>query len=100
MAAVKTTLMRTLLGLIPCIDGEINIAGKTLVSGHQQNLQSSCLCSSSFTIYPFLFNVIDMVVMGRGAHLSFFSMPSSKDKAMAMENLRNALTFSSCSPNF
>lgn len=28
-----------------------------------------------------------MVIMGRGAHISFFSMPSSQDKAMAMETL-------------
>ncbi|MCO8051680.1 MULTISPECIES: ABC transporter ATP-binding protein [Proteus] len=83
----KTTLMRTLLGLIPCIDGEINIAGKTLSEWSPTELAKVVAYVPQATHIPFSFNVIDMVVMGRGAHLSFFSMPSSQDKTMAMETL-------------
>lgn len=83
----KTTLMRTLLGLIPCIDGEINIVGKALSEWSPTELAKVVAYVPQATHIPFSFNVIDMVVMGRGAHLSFFSMPSSQDKTMAMETL-------------
>lgn len=83
----KTTLMRTLLGLLPCIEGHIKIADKELSKWSPTDLAKVVAYVPQATHIPFSFSVIDMVVMGRGAHLSFFSMPSKQDKLMAIETL-------------
>ena len=83
----KTTLMRTLLGLLPAISGSITIANKSLTEWSPTELAKVIAYVPQASHIPFAFNVIDMVIMGRGAHLSFFSMPNKQDKAMAMEIL-------------
>lgn len=83
----KTTLMRTLLGLLPSITGEITIADKPLNTWSPTELAKVVAYVPQASHIPFSFNVIDMVMMGRGAHLSFFSMPNKQDKAMAIETL-------------
>ncbi|QAV22718.1 ABC transporter ATP-binding protein [Proteus hauseri] len=83
----KTTLMRTLLGLLPTISGTITIADKSLTKWSPTELAKVIAYVPQASHIPFAFNVIDMVIMGRGAHLSFFSMPNKQDKAMAMETL-------------
>ncbi|HCL6186638.1 TPA: ABC transporter ATP-binding protein [Proteus mirabilis] len=83
----KTTLMRTLLGLLPSLAGHIIIEGKEISKWSPTDLAKVIAYVPQATHLPFSFKVIDMVIMGRGAHISFFSMPSSQDKAMAMETL-------------
>lgn len=83
----KTTLMRTLLGLLPRISGDIVLANKNLSEWSPTELARVVAYVPQATHIPFSFNVIDMVIMGRGAHLSLFSMPSKLDKALAIETL-------------
>ncbi|WP_368939714.1 ABC transporter ATP-binding protein [Proteus mirabilis] len=83
----KTTLMRTLLGLLPSLAGHIIIEGKEISKWSPTDLAKVIAYVPQATHLPFSFKVIDMVIMGRGAHISFFSMPSIQDKAMAMETL-------------
>lgn len=83
----KTTLMRTLLGLLPRISGDILLADKNVSEWSPTELARVVAYVPQATHIPFSFNVIDMVIMGRGAHLSLFSMPSKLDKALAIETL-------------
>ncbi|MEC5345148.1 ABC transporter ATP-binding protein [Brenneria populi] len=70
----KTTLIHTLLGRLPPLSGQIRRHGRI---GFVPQL---------FTP-PFSYSVLDMVLMGRAAHVGLFSMPSARDVAIAEEAL-------------
>ena len=75
----KTTLFRTLLGLLPTHAGSIALGGKPL---------ESCTPSARARLMAyvpqagnnyFAFTVRDVVLMGRTAHLGLFAAPGAKD---------------------
>ena len=77
----KTTLLKTLLGLIPPLAGEVRLAGRPLAAmpvrerarllGYVPQAQASA----------FGFSVFEMVLMGRTAHAGALSRPSARDEA-------------------
>lgn len=83
----KSTLFKTLLGLLPPLAGEIFLQGKAL------NLCSRQFIAQQIGYVPqaqegqFAFSVLDIVLMGRAAHLGLFSQPSQGDQQMAMQIL-------------
>lgn len=82
----KTTLMRTMLGLLPALKGDITLAGKPL-----QNWSSAQLVQHAYVPQahsgPFSYSVLDMVSMGRSAHLRLFSSPHQRDHQLARDAL-------------
>ncbi|MDX6912006.1 ABC transporter ATP-binding protein [Hafnia paralvei] len=83
----KTTLMRTLLGLLPVLHGEIALAGKPLPQWSAAKLAQKVAYVPQAHNGPFSYNVIDMVTMGRSAHLGLFASPNLRDRQLALDTL-------------
>jgi iron complex transport system ATP-binding protein len=83
----KTTLFKTLLGLIGALEGLVSIAGLPIQTWPRQQLarQIAYVPQAHTSMFPFL--VLDMVVMGRTAHLGLFSAPREVDWERAREAL-------------
>lgn len=79
----KTTFFKTILGLLKCQNGGVYIDGENIKSwSHAQIARSIGYIPQSH--HPqFPFKVIDIVLMGRTAHLGTFASPSPNDIAAA-----------------
>lgn len=84
----KTTLIKSLLGLIPIIKGDIYLAQKSLKSYKQQDIAKVIAYVPQAHDTPFNFTAIDMVIMGFTTQLSIFSIPSHKERALALYQLQ------------
>ena len=90
----KTTLFRTLLGLLPAHGGAISLGGTSLAilltpPARAKRMAYVPQAGNSY----FAFTVRDVVLMGRTAHLGLFAAPGAKDFAAAdaaLEELRIA----------
>lgn len=83
----KTTLFKTLLGLIPPIGGTIRVEGQTLADLSRQAVARRIAYVPQSYRGDFAYTVLDLVVMGRTAFLGAFSTPSRADLGIAMEAL-------------
>lgn len=87
-AVGKSTLFKCILGI------HKNSKGKILLEDKDIKKLSSKEISSYFTYIPqvaninYNYKVIDIVLMGRTRHISFFSLPSSEDIKKAKEALK------------
>ncbi len=79
----KTTLFKTLLGLLPAQEGRVLLDGDDLSHWPRQRLARhiAYVPQAHDAFFPFL--VRDVVVMGRAAHIGLFSQPSAADHRMA-----------------
>lgn len=84
----KTTLIKSLLGLIPIIHGDIILDKKPLKSYKQPDIAKVIAYVPQAHDTPFNFSVIDMVMMGFTSQLSIFSIPSHKERALAVHQLK------------
>lgn len=84
----KTTLFKTMLGLIPTQAGEVLIGGRPMASLPRKDIARRIAYVPQAHAAQFPYRVIDMVVMGRTAHLGLFAAPSSADRDKAHEALR------------
>ena len=73
--AGKTTLFKTLLGLIPALGGEVVIDGRPLGALTRSELARSMAYVPQAQVMEFAYTVLDLVLMGRTAHLGPFSAP-------------------------
>jgi iron complex transport system ATP-binding protein len=79
----KTTLFRTLLGLLPPHGGEVRLEGAPLESlSRAQIARRIGYVPQGHSAY-FAFTVLDFVLMGRTAHVGVFSVPGRKDREVA-----------------
>ena len=83
----KTTLFKTLLGLIRPHGGDVRIGGRNLATLSRPELARSVAYVPQAHSAQFPYTVLDMVVMGRTAHLGIFAAPSSADRDKAVEAL-------------
>lgn len=83
----KTTLFKTLLGLLPPLAGKVEIGGSDLSGLNQQTIARQIAYVPQAQITEFAYSVLDLVVMGRTAHLDAFAAPRTADYATAMEAL-------------
>jgi iron complex transport system ATP-binding protein len=83
----KTTLLKTLLGLLAPQAGEVQLDGKplSLYSSRERARLIAYVPQSHFT--TFAFTVEAIVLMGRTAHSPLFSWPSDADRAVAVRAL-------------
>ena len=83
----KTTLMKTLLGLLPPKAGEISIDNTPLRDWSAAALARRVAYVPQAHNMPFSFRVADMVALGRSAHLSLFAAPGRAERQMAEQEL-------------
>lgn len=84
----KTTLFKSILGLQPPIEGRILFDGEDIRNWSRRRLALRVGYVAQAHTPPFPFKVIDVVAMGRAAHIGMFARPSPRDIAIAEEVLR------------
>ena len=83
----KTTLFKTLLGLIPPIAGRVTFDGEDLArwSRKKRARTVAYVPQAHAAFFPFL--VSDVVLMGRAARLTLFEQPGAADRDAAAQAL-------------
>ncbi len=79
----KTTLFRTLLGLLPALAGEVRVDGTELSRWTRRAVARRIAYVPQAHASFFPFAVRDIVLMGRTAHLGLFAVPGAHDIAEA-----------------
>lgn len=83
----KTTLLKTVLGLLPPMGGQAMLRGRSIASmGDKERARAIAYIPQAHTP-PFPFSVADVVLMGRTPHIGRFSSVSHEDKRIAWESL-------------
>jgi iron complex transport system ATP-binding protein len=83
----KTTLLRTLLGLLPARAGEVRVAGRPLEACSAQERARLIAYVPQSHVATFAFDVETIVLMGRTAHGNLFSRPTAHDRAVVQAML-------------
>ncbi len=83
----KTTLFRTLLGLLRPHGGRVRIDGSDLRDLARRTVARRIGYVPQAHSGYFPFTVADVVLMGRTAHIGLFAAPSDKDRRVAHETL-------------
>jgi iron complex transport system ATP-binding protein len=83
----KTTLFKTMLGLLPAQAGEVRLEGAALAEMTRAEIARRVAYVPQAHAAHFPFRVLDMVVMGRTAHLGLFASPSEADRRKALDAL-------------
>lgn len=83
----KTTLFKTILGFLKLQGGAICADGEDIAHWSRKKYAQVIGYVPQSHTPPFPFTVIDVVTMGRTAHLSAFATPSKNDRKIAMEAL-------------
>ena len=84
----KTTLFKTMLGLLPAQAGEVLLNGAPLGQLARAEIARLVAYVPQAHAAHFPFRVIDMVVMGRTAHLALFAAPTREDRRKALQALQ------------
>lgn len=83
----KTTLFRSILGAISLLEGDILVNERSIVGLSKQERARYIAYVPQSHIPPFPYKVLDVVLMGRAAHLSAVSSPAEKDLRIARDAL-------------
>lgn len=79
----KTTLFRTLLGLIPALAGQVMLNGKALSALSRAEIARALAYVPQAHVPPFPYQVEEVVLMGRTARLRPLAAPSTADRMAA-----------------
>lgn len=82
--AGKSTLLKAVLGLLPTLDGEVRIYGK---SYREQRKLIGYVPQRESVDWDFPTNALDVVMMGRYGQLGWFCRPGVKERQIALECL-------------
>jgi len=80
----KTTLFKTILGLLPAQAGEVLVDGVAMGRLTRSAIARRLAYVPQAHAAHFPFRVVDMVMMGRTAHLGLFAAPSPEDRRRAL----------------
>ncbi len=83
----KTTLLKSILGLISPSSGFILLGGENIHNMSAAELAKNMGYIPQAHTPPFPFKVLDVVLMGRTAHLSRLGMPGEEDEKIALASL-------------
>jgi len=83
----KTTFFKALLGLLKVQSGKILLNGEDISTWPHRKIATKVGYVPQTHSPPFPFKVLDVVVMGRAAHVGMFSSPSLRDRTIAEEAL-------------
>lgn len=81
----KTTFFKTILGFLKLQGGEILLDGDDINKWSKKQLAMAIGYVPQAHTPPFPFKVLDVVVMGRTAHMGLFASPAQKDIEIAEE---------------
>lgn len=83
----KTTLFKTLLGLLPPLSGEVRVLEETTTGWSRLAFAQRVgyMPQAHTGIFPFSVN--EIVLMGRTAHIGRFAIPSRRDREIASDCL-------------
>ena len=79
----KTTLFKTLLGLIAPLTGSVDVGGESLAGLSRMAVARQVGYVPQASLPDFTYTVLDLVVMGRTAYLGPFSQPRQADYDIA-----------------
>jgi len=83
----KTTLFKTMLGLLAPQAGDVRLDGKPMAELSRLQIARRVAYVPQAHSAQFPFRVLDMVVMGRTAHLGLFASPTREDRRKALDAL-------------
>ena len=83
----KTTLFRTLLGLLPPLAGHVLLDGCNITTLSRSEIARHIAYVPQGHTPPFPFEVLDVVLMGRTARMGRFAQPGAQDREAAMKAL-------------
>jgi len=83
----KTTLFKTILGLIPALGGAVEIGGQPLAALSRADIARQLAYVPQQHAPPFPFEVIEVVMMGRTPLIGRFAQPSAMDRDIALDAL-------------
>lgn len=84
----KTTLFRTLLGLLPAIGGAVLLDGQPISSLKRAEVARRIAYVPQAHAPPFPYEALDVVLMGRTARLARFAQPGATDRDAALSAMR------------
>lgn len=84
----KTTLLKTLLGLLPALGGAVQLQGRALATWPLAGRARVLAYVPQGQASTFGFSALEMVTMGRTAHLGLIARPGAKDIAIAQDALQ------------
>lgn len=79
----KTTLLKTVLGLIAPLEGRVALDGRDIARVPLPERARTVGYVPQAAASPFPFSVEDVVLMGRTAHAGVFAKPSARDRQVA-----------------
>jgi iron complex transport system ATP-binding protein len=85
----KTTIFKTILGLLEAFEGEILVDGKNILKLNDKAKAKLISYVPQAHTPPFSFTVLDVVVMGRDPYLGAFGTPNKKDFTIAKQALED-----------
>jgi iron complex transport system ATP-binding protein len=83
----KSTLLKAISNILP-YRGEIFIKEKEIKKTNKKELAKTLTLLPQESNFNFPLTVYEMVLMGRNPHISFFSLPSKKDKQITEETIK------------
>ncbi|MEC0182845.1 ABC transporter ATP-binding protein [Paenibacillus peoriae] len=83
--AGKSTLFKSILGLIPLLDGSVTVDGANIAQWSRAEVARTIGYIPQANNPPFSYSVLDVILMGRTAHLGVFQSPTMDDEALADE---------------
>jgi iron complex transport system ATP-binding protein len=84
----KTTLLRTLLGLIPPLAGAVTLGGAPLARLPRREVARRLAYVPQAAPGGFAYPAREVVAMGRAARLPFLAAPGARDRALAEQALQ------------
>lgn len=75
----KTTLLRTLLGLLPPLAGRVTLSGDDIARMPRAQVARRVAYVPQASAGGFAYRVLDVVAMGRAAHLPLLAAPGPRD---------------------
>ncbi len=81
----KTTLLKCMMGLLPWRKGETSVDGKNIKTIPSKDLWKKIAYVPQAKGSIFGYSAMDMVVLGRSAHLGIFRQPQKEDIAIAKQ---------------
>ncbi len=84
----KTTFFKSILGFLKLLGGEILLNDEDIQRIPKKRLAKAVGYVPQAHTPPFPFTVLDVVMMGRTAHLGMFASPSGEDRKVAEQALK------------